>query len=260
MKRSVQLGIVALVLCGAGVAAVGAAGASDGVAGDSIALTNAGNQPAAAQADSPTVTLVPQSESLRSGGSYKVDVVVTGIDGTVGAYDLNITASGEASVVFEGYEAASDSGNAEVITGPFGEVVDIVEFGAGLNATNGTVMLGTLKVTPEATGSATLDPAVRSLTDESGTEYNVTSEPRNLTVVDGIPPLPGNANPPQNVDSDPQLEDIDGNGEANLFDAIELYNLRNSDVVQRNIDLFDFTEDGSVDLFDAIELYNEIAG
>jgi PKD repeat protein len=79
-----------------------------------------------------------------------------------------------------------------------------------------------------------------------------------ITVEDDNPTLPNAQGPAQDTDGDGQLEDVDGSGTTDIFDAIALYNSRNSDAVQNNIDAFDFDGSGSVDLFDAIELYNEI--
>jgi hypothetical protein len=63
---------------------------------------------------------------------------------------------------------------------------------------------------------------------------------------------------PTSVDGDPMLEDIDGDGEVTLFDAMSYYNNRNSAVIQNNPGLFDFDGDGeSGTLFDAIALYDD---
>lgn len=79
---------------------------------------------------------------------------------------------------------------------------------------------------------------------------------RNLTVETGAPTLPGAQGQAADPDNDGLFEDVDGDGSVNVFDAIALYNNRNSAAVQDNIGLFDFDGDSSVDVFDAIELYN----
>lgn len=83
-------------------------------------------------------------------------------------------------------------------------------------------------------------------------------DPAQITVEDDNPTLPNAQGPAQDTDGDGQLEDVDGSGSTDIFDAIALYNNRNTPAVQNNIDAFDFDGSGSVDLFDAIELYNEI--
>ena len=71
--------------------------------------------------------------------------------------------------------------------------------------------------------------------------------------------VPGGSSPAQSTDSDALLEDVNGDGDANLFDVIEYYNTRNSDAVQNNPQQFDFDSDGEAGtLFDALALYNEI--
>jgi surface glycoprotein (TIGR04207 family) len=82
---------------------------------------------------------------------------------------------------------------------------------------------------------------------------------RNLTVESAAPTLPGSQGPSQSTDSDPLLEDVDGDGTANVFDAIALYNNRNHPDVQSNPQFFDFDGDGNINVFDAIELYNKVA-
>ena len=75
-----------------------------------------------------------------------------------------------------------------------------------------------------------------------------------------LSPLPTASGPPGDTDDDGRYEDVDGSGSANLFDAIALYNNRESDIVQDNPAKFDFDGSGSVDLFDAIALYNQVTG
>ena len=70
----------------------------------------------------------------------------------------------------------------------------------------------------------------------------------------------GNADAaPGTLDDDPLLEDVDGDGDGDLFDALHYYDNRNSAVVQNNPDLFDFDGDGDAgDLFDALELFEQV--
>jgi PKD repeat protein len=75
------------------------------------------------------------------------------------------------------------------------------------------------------------------------------------------PTLPGQPEPAGDVDGDGKLEDVDGNGGADLFDALTYYNERNSDVVENNPSAFDFDGDGTAGtLFDALALFNDISG
>jgi hypothetical protein len=70
--------------------------------------------------------------------------------------------------------------------------------------------------------------------------------------------LPGAVGPAQDPDGDGTFEDVNGDGNVDLFDALALYNNRNEPAVENNLELFDFNDDGTVDLFDALALYNEI--
>lgn len=72
--------------------------------------------------------------------------------------------------------------------------------------------------------------------------------------------LPGESEPAGDLDGDGMLEDVDGDGKQDLFDALTYYNHRESDVVQGNPAQFDYDGDGNTGtVFDALSLYNEIA-
>jgi parallel beta-helix repeat protein len=94
------------------------------------------------------------------------------------------------------------------------------------------------------------------VTDSEGNRDAVT---RTVSVADPVPSIPGQANPPTNLDDDPQLEDIDGDGDGDLFDALAYYNNRDTDAIENNPTRFDFDGDGeSGTLFDALQLFNEL--
>lgn len=80
------------------------------------------------------------------------------------------------------------------------------------------------------------------------------SDPPELT-------LPGQRAPATDLDDDGRLEDVNGDGEGNVFDAITYYNNRDSTVVTNNPDQFDFDgQSPSGTVFDALALYNELSG
>lgn len=61
----------------------------------------------------------------------------------------------------------------------------------------------------------------------------------------------------QDPDGDGRYEDVNGDGQTDVFDAITYYNNRNSDTIRNNTVQFDFDGDGTAGtVFDAIELYN----
>jgi hypothetical protein len=72
--------------------------------------------------------------------------------------------------------------------------------------------------------------------------------------------VPGASGPAKDIDGDTLLEDVNGDGDSDLFDALSYYNNRNSQAIQSNPDKFDFDGDGTAGtLFDALQLYNEIS-
>ncbi|MUV89087.1 hypothetical protein GJ629_03535 [Halapricum sp. CBA1109] len=88
----------------------------------------------------------------------------------------------------------------------------------------------------------------------------LTSAPTTDADSEGEFVLPDQNTPAQNIDADEQLEDVDGNGQGNLFDALAYYNNRDSSVIENNIPQFDFDGDGTAGtLFDAIALYNDVS-
>jgi hypothetical protein len=114
----------------------------------------------------------------------------------------------------------------------------------------------------DANGTATLTvPAAATLGDWSvrarspgydPTDHHLLVETRSIAVVDGQ-----NAT---TLDSDQSLEDVDGDGDGDIFDALTYFNNRDSDAITENPEQFDFDGDGdSGDLFDALALYTELS-
>lgn len=80
------------------------------------------------------------------------------------------------------------------------------------------------------------------------------------SVASSRPMLPDTDRPATDVDGDQKLEDVNGDGRANLFDALDYFNAKDSDVIKNNPSAFDFNGDGiSGTIFDALALYNEIS-
>lgn len=69
----------------------------------------------------------------------------------------------------------------------------------------------------------------------------------------------GTRPPPQDPDDDGRMEDVDGDGDLDVFDAIVYYNNRNTDRIQGDPAAFDFDGDGETGtVFDTIALYEEL--
>ena len=80
----------------------------------------------------------------------------------------------------------------------------------------------------------------------------------------GPPALPGQENPPKDVDNDGIYEDLDGDGEFTFSDIElyygEVYQKRDSEYVQNNLEFFDVDDDGKITLMDLQALFDEHSG
>jgi PKD repeat protein len=105
------------------------------------------------------------------------------------------------------------------------------------------LVAGTYDVTLVATNAAGSD-------DETKTAY--------ITVTSAILPLPGQANPPTDPDSDGLYEDLNGNGELE-FNDVQIY-FREMDWIAANepVALFDFNSNGDIEFNDVQILFREI--
>lgn len=72
--------------------------------------------------------------------------------------------------------------------------------------------------------------------DGAGSAYVFTSGDGD----DGPPPLPGQENPPRDIDGDGLYEDVNGDGEFTIADVQVFFQNRDSDVVQSNAEFFNF--------------------
>ena len=80
----------------------------------------------------------------------------------------------------------------------------------------------------------------------------------------GPPALPGQENPPKDVDNDGIYEDLDGDGEFTFSDIElyygEVYLKRDSEYVQNNLEFFDVDDDGKITLMDLQALFDKHSG
>ena len=80
--------------------------------------------------------------------------------------------------------------------------------------------------------------------------------------IPGLVPLPGSDHPPKDLNDDGLHEDIDGDGEFDIFDVQALFNGLDSDAVQNHPEAFNFNEDENpedVTIFDVQGLFNRLA-
>jgi rubrerythrin len=77
----------------------------------------------------------------------------------------------------------------------------------------------------------------------------------------GPPALPGQENPPKDVDNDGVYEDLNGDGEFTFSDIQlyygEVYRKRDSEFVQNNLEFFDVDGDGKITLADVQALFDK---
>lgn len=90
----------------------------------------------------------------------------------------------------------------------------------------------------------------------SGTEDPNSNDEESL---ESLPAVGGN-DPPMDIDSDGLYEDIDGNGEADIFDVQTLYDNLDTSAVQDNAEVYNFSDGDptEVTILDVQELYNQI--
>jgi uncharacterized membrane protein len=75
--------------------------------------------------------------------------------------------------------------------------------------------------------------------------------------VQGPTPIVVGDDPAKDLNGDGLYEDVNGDGKFDLVDVQALYANFDNDVVQNNVDLFDFNDDGEVNLNDVQALYFE---
>lgn len=183
-------------------------------------------------------------------------------------FNITVSASDPAMTNISDIQAGDISGNEfQVLASPAETNQNSVTFrGADLSGNigrgSGTVVFATLNLTNSSVTADDLEVTVQQLTDESGNnispgQVNVTVEARTQPQpwADGVPGVANRG--PNNVDNDPQLEDVNGDGAANFSDAIDLafadFTAINNGSPAEAAAL-DFDGDGDVDFDDALEL------
>jgi hypothetical protein len=210
-----------------------------------------------------TVSLDPSTARLGANGTRTVDVVATGATEGVEAFDLTVTSEDAGVAALESGTVAGDPRVRESRAAADGSSVRLLAAGADIadDDGDGSVTLGSVTVAAGEPGDANLTVAVDAL--GSGTDrYAVASTTgTSVTVANGsgVPPVVGE-NPPTNVDADPQLEDVDGDGTFTIFDVQAFLANFEGDVVQSNPAAFNFdgSADGEVTIFDVQALLAEL--
>ncbi|MUV90972.1 PKD domain-containing protein, partial [Halapricum sp. CBA1109] len=219
---------------------------------DSVTVTVVGDD---ATEDTATVTTVPSNVTVANGSVRAVDVAVTNSSSGVESYALTLSlsnATGNATIA-----------NASVPDGTVDRPsARTVVLSGTADSTASNVTVATVRLTGVETGRVDVALTADAVTTADGGQYDALSTAGGIVeVVPGPEPLPGSAAPPRDADGDGRFEDVNGDRTADLFDALDYFNQRGSEVIRDNPGRFDFDGDGDAgDLFDALALWNEISG
>ncbi len=121
------------------------------------------------------------------------------------------------------------------------------------------LVVAQLTLVTDAPGTVVVEAVAADVVGEdSSPSYAATFDHGNLTTVEQPPPFPGSNSHPADLTGDGLHGDVDGNGEVNLFDALTLFDNRNS-IADEDVHFFKFSDSNpdTVTLFDALQLFDE---
>lgn len=198
---------------------------------------------AGASAPTPVVTFEPDELTISVNETTEPTGAITVSDQTV--------PNGSSTITIDKVEAnvpvSLDIQNDQGVT--LARNIQVFENITGFSRTNFSVTL-TRNITTNQTGTVFLYTSKNNTTLDTATA-TITVKEQNLT-------LPGRSRRATNVDDDPVLEDLDGDGDFDIVDVRVFFLHRNSDVVQNNPEKFDINGDGTVDIRDIRELFVEL--
>jgi hypothetical protein len=261
LALALALVVMTLVALPVGAATPSAAGGASATAGqpDALAVTTTADSAV-------TVRLVPDDAAVAPDGTATVDVVIEGATAGVYGFELTVvatdtdvatiaSATAAGDPVIERTPIAADNGSVRLQVG-----------GVDLGGDGEPVTVASVTVAGEREGTAVLTVAdggtVAAPPDPNVTAYPVASRVgATIDVTETpAPTVPGGDGPATNVDSDPQLEDVDGDGEFTIFDVQTFLEAFDGSVVRSNAASFDFdgSADGEVTIFDVQALLEEL--
>lgn len=210
--------------------------------------------------DTTGVKLVPSSGSASPQGQMTLDVVATGVGDGVTSYSVNISTDNTAIASLSSVSLANsaDTDNSATASDGSWALVD-ADLGSNSHAGAGEVTIATVTVDTGQEGTAQFSIDQASLASGSGS-YTIESTTGSTLSVSDVPTLPNAQGPVQDTDGDGTYEDVNGDGSANIFDALTLYNNLGTPAVDNNPDIFNYDGSGGVNIFDALQLYNIIQG
>jgi subtilisin family serine protease len=115
---------------------------------------------------------------------------------------------------------------------------------------------GSTTLTFEVSASETANLSTGTYTHVVASDNDNATSTLVITEEADIAPVTGNS-PPTNVDSDAQLEDVNGDGKFDIVDVSAFFQNRQTQTIQNNVDQFDFNNDGSVNIVDVNRLFIE---
>ncbi|PSP22234.1 hypothetical protein BRC61_05155 [Halobacteriales archaeon QH_10_65_19] len=191
------------------------------------------------------LSLQPGEADVPPGATRAYDLVAEGTTNGVGSYDTEITIEDtDVAEIVDARAFQKSAGLFEIEIAEDGSSVSLsglVQFDAASEITLAEIAVESA----DTEGETSLDLAVTEINDGDGNPYTVGGATgATLTVSEeaGPPALPGQDDPPQDIDGDSLYEDIDGNDEFTIGDVQIFFQNRDSDVVQNNPEAFNFDE------------------
>jgi hypothetical protein len=194
-------------------------------------------------------------------GNVALDVVVTGVDGGIGAYDVEID-SNDQSATFVDYELTPDGDSVPFDNSEITDDGSTLSPGAALGDTTHDpaeeVQIATVTVNIDATGTFAIGFEEATIQDTDSNDYAMTTENVSLSVDPGPPTVPGGQGPPQNLGIIPNTyEDVDGDGSLTIFDVQKLFTNMDSPMMDEHAAAFSFNNGDTteVTIFDVQALF-----
>ena len=223
----------------------------DDSASAEIAITEPEPEPEPEAVD---VSFEPAEKTALTTETVTYDIVVSGTD-DVGSFEGSVELSNTDNATITDVTTPASEGFEEITID--GQSAEFEMFGLPSD-TSDPVTVATVTVSADAVGDAALSLSADFVSDQQGNGYTVDST-SGATLVVGLDPVVGD-NPPANLDGDPVLEDVNGDGEFNVGDAQALFYNQDSDVVQNNTERFDFNGDGEINVGDAQAAFYQAVG
>lgn len=214
--------------------------------------------------DGPTLTLEPADSEITTGETATFEVVVSGAQEGVSAYEMQLRTAGNVTITDFDRPLSPDFDATEL--NDAGTQLSF-EDGMGSNTYEGDDRVVIANVTVEAgdpgAGSLSIDEDA-AIADLDTNQYDlVVDGDTSIEITEEKPgpePIAGDT-PPQDLNGDGTFEDIDGDGEVTVFDVQTLFSNLDDPAVEENPGAFNFAGDENpteVTIFDVQSLFGQI--